>query len=658
MEYPYIPEESKAGKTLPHLKVRRFQEGSAIPEPEINPPSAPETTPINEPVAPRSESVPVVRGKGKSMLTKLPRPYPKKEEMDPRGIEFKAIPKDIKLNPSALSNFTSFDQGNATPRYFRCTHQAVPTEAGSIIGPGTQPFGALVQPLADSGTYESPMPFIEGEFVPRCTRCGAYMNPDFLIMDYGNTFKCNLCESVSSLSAPNPKTENKYAMYEVGAPKILQGKPVDGHNIILLLDCSHAASSAGLPLQVLASIKGALDYIPDKEHFNLGVVTYGTGVSFYIIAGAEPSVVQMNDIMEPFAPIPKALAMLNLATKREEIDVVLDKVSNLLTRESPKSGHNASCGGAALKAAVDLLKGTPGRVLWFALAPPNIGVGVTKNRSKPELWNSEKETVLLKPDEANQYYSTLSQTCIECGIGVDLFACGTDMDLATLSQVATSTGGEVYYYPGFFSVTYGEKLYFDLFRNLTRTTVYDVSLKARCSLGLSISKYLGSFGEKAAYSIQLPVFNSDKTLSFCMKYNGKLKADSPAFIQFAILYTTASGQRRIRVFNYTLVVTDKLGTASAKQNLNRRNILGTRRRNYGKHTDSVLPQLYAKNPNKGCKGTAVLRMHQRTSEIQRRDLGKYSSRTVYCPPKLEQLPLIHLFSDEISSVFHMGGLCS
>ncbi len=105
---------------------------------------------------------------------------------------------------------------------------------------------------------------------------------------------------------------------------------------------------------------------------------------------------------------------------------------------------------------------------------------------------------------------------------------------------------------------YGEKLHFDLFRDLTRTTVFDVSMKARCSVGLEVTKYLGGFGERNGWSLELPTMDADKTVSFGLKYEGSLKPETSAQLQFAVLFTTASGERKIRVFNYTLAVVDKL----------------------------------------------------------------------------------------------------
>jgi len=92
---------------------------------------------------------------------------------------------------------------------------------------------------------------------------------------------------------------------------------------------------------------------------------------------------------------------------------------------------------------------------------------------------------------------------------------------------------------------------------MTRYTVYDVSMKGRCSIGLTINKYIGGFGEMLESPVQLSAFDADKTIGFTIKQDGKLKPDTSAYIQFAVLFTTPRGERKIRVLNYVLTVTDQ-----------------------------------------------------------------------------------------------------
>ena len=42
--------------------------------------------------------------------------------------------------------------------------------------------------------------------------------------------------------------------------------------------------------------------------------------------------------------------------------------------------------------------------------------------------------------------------------------------------------------------TLSEKLYYDLFRNLSRNTGQEIALKARVSKGMTVTEYFGGFG--------------------------------------------------------------------------------------------------------------------------------------------------------------------
>lgn len=85
-------------------------------------------------------------------------------------------------------------------------------------------------------------------------------------------------------------------------------------------------------------------------------------------------------------------------------------------------------------------------------------------------------------------------------------------------------------------------------------------MKARCSVGLTLQKYLGSFGESNEQTIELSTLDADKSIGFLVTQDTKLTINEPAYLQFAVLYTTATSERKIRVFNYSINVSDQLST--------------------------------------------------------------------------------------------------
>jgi protein transport protein SEC24 len=96
---------------------------------------------------------------------------------------------------------------------------------------------------------------------------------------------------------------------------------------------------------------------------------------------------------------------------------------------------------------------------------------------------------------AHDFYKTLAAECIANRICVDLYfavaKASMTIDLATIAPIAGLTGGQTHYYHNFDVTKHGEKIYYALFRALTRCVVTDVQYKARCSTGFTVTEYLG-----------------------------------------------------------------------------------------------------------------------------------------------------------------------
>lgn len=388
--------------------------------------------------------------------------------------------------------------------------------------------------------------------------------------------------------------------------------------------------------QVVASVKATLDFIPDPQNTNIGVITYSNVVQFFVCSGGEPNIVVMGDVNNPFSAVPKPKLLNNLKEGREQIEAILDKAAscfeNLGNYRSPLAA-TGSCAGAALRSAINLLNADSGRILWFLMDIPSCGYGALKSRNSRALYNTEKESSMLVPDDKVKAYSDMAEFCVHERIGVDVFACTQgDVDLATIAPVAGMTGGEVYYYPVFNSADAGEKLHFDVFRNLTRTTVYDVSIRARASIGLNIEKYYGGFGEADHAPIQLSVMDADKTISFGLRQTSKLAPDSRAYLQLAILYTTIQKERKIRILNYTFAVTDQVSQLYSSIDMDA--VLGLEIR----QTASILQKMTLNNArNKLCQTCTNVLAHYRKTVSK-----TVASAQFVLPESMKAYPLLVL----------------
>ena len=78
-------------------------------------------------------------------------------------------------------------------------------------------------------------------------------------------------------------------------------------------------------------------------------------------------------------------------------------------------------------------------------------------------------------------------------------------------------------------------------------------MKVRTSTGIKPVDYLGNFS-MYGYDVELAGLQRQTSMSVELKHEDKLNENSNVYIQMALLFTSLSGQRRIRVHNLSLSV--------------------------------------------------------------------------------------------------------
>ena len=87
-------------------------------------------------------------------------------------------------------------------------------------------------------------------------------------------------------------------------------------------------------------------------------------------------------------------------------------------------------------------------------------------------------------------------------------------------------------------------------------------MKVRCSNGLQVSAYHGNFTHHTfGADLEFGVIDADKAIGVMFSYDGKLDPKLDAHFQSALLYTTASGERRVRCHNLVASVAETGGEA-------------------------------------------------------------------------------------------------
>lgn len=102
--------------------------------------------------------------------------------------------------PLVTTNFLVKDQGNASPRYIRCTSYNIPCTS-DMAKQAQVPLAAVIKPLARLPPEEaSPYVVDHGESGPlRCNRCKAYMCPFMQFVEGGRRFQCCFCSCVNDV---------------------------------------------------------------------------------------------------------------------------------------------------------------------------------------------------------------------------------------------------------------------------------------------------------------------------------------------------------------------------------------------------------------------------------------------------------------------------
>lgn len=172
---------------------------------------------------------------------------------------------------------------------------------------------------------------------------------------------------------------------------------------------------------------------------------------------------------------------------------------------------------------------------------------------------TEKEKTLYEPQD--YFWRKIAQDFVVAGISCDLYSFPTSyLDIATIGSLSAMTGGNCQWYPNFNAEKDGMAFVNDLFRTTTRTFGYDALLRVRCSTGLRIEDHYGNFYMRNATDVELAGLDSQTTVAVTIKHDGKLEEKADASFQCALLYTTAQGQRRVRVLNMVVPCTEMIGT--------------------------------------------------------------------------------------------------
>ncbi|NXH14703.1 SC24C protein, partial [Bucco capensis] len=475
--------------------------------------------------------------------------------------------------PLVTTDFVVQDQGNASPRYIRCTSYNIPCTS-DMAKQSQVPLAAVIKPLAVLSPDET-LPYLvdHGESGPvRCNRCKAYMCPFMQFIEGGRRFQCCFCSCVTEVPPHYfqhlDHTGKRVDFYDrpelsLGSYEFLATVDYCKNNkfpsppaYIFMIDVSYNAVKSGLVRLICEELKSLLDYLPwedsmKKSVIRVGFVTYNKVLHFYNVKSslAQPQMMVVSDVADMFLPLLDGF-LVNVEESRTVISSLLDQIPEMFadTRETE------TVFAPVIQAGLEALKAAEcaGKLFIFHTSLPTAEApGKLKNRDDKKLINTDKEKTLFQPQTS--FYNNLAKDCVAQGCCVDLFLFPNQyLDVATLGVVTYQTGGSIYKYAYFQLETDQERFLNDLRRDVQKEVGFDAVMRVRTSTGIRATDFFGAFYMSNTTDVEMAGLDCDTTITVEFKHDDKLSEDSGALIQCALLYTSCAGQRRLRIHNLSL----------------------------------------------------------------------------------------------------------
>ncbi|CAM8985096.1 unnamed protein product [Rhodiola kirilowii] len=518
---------------------------------------------------PMGQGGPLMGGPSKIDPNQIPRPIPSSNVT----IYETRVGNQSSPPPPTSSDYVVRDTGNCSPRYMRCTISQIPCTSDILSTSGMQ-LALLVQPLALPHPSEEPIQVVDfGEGGPvRCSRCKGYINPFMKFIDQGRRFICNLCGFTDETPRDyhcnlgpdgrrrdaDERPELCRGTVEFVATKEYMVRDPMPAVFFFLIDVSMNAVQTGATAAACSAISQVIDDLPESPRTMVGIATYDSTIHFYNLKRAlqQPLMLIVPDIQDVYTPL-ETDVIVPLSEYRQHVELLLESIPTMF----PNNKIADSAFGAAIKAAFLAMKSTGGKLLVFQSVLPSVGIGALSAREAEGRSNvsaGEKEAhKLLQP--ADKTLKTMAIEFAEYQVCVDVFLTTQSyVDIASISVVPRTTGGQVYYYYPFSAISDPAKLYNDLRWNVTRPQGFEAVMRVRCSQGLQVQEYFGNFCRRIPTDVDLPGIDCDKTIMVTLKHDDKLQDGSECSFQCALLYTTVYGQRRIRVCTLSLPCTSLL----------------------------------------------------------------------------------------------------
>lgn len=505
-----------------------------------------------------------------------------------------AAVNNLDLPPPPLTvplenSVTHSEYANTSPDYMRSTLNVVPRNS-SVLRKSKLPFALVLRPFNNLREEDDQVPVVSDLCIARCRRCRSYINPFVQLTDNNLRWKCNICHLSNSIpqgfefdmAESKPRSMMERAELNFGVVDYLASqeylvRPPQPPTYVFLLDVSVNAVSVGALENATRTILDSLDRLPDRDgRTRVAFIGVDGALTFFQIPASEetvdglataptsmePRLLVVSDLEDPFLPTNSGL-LVNLRDNRAQIEHLLKIMPQLYAGTA--QANNAL--GSGLKAAFKLISNVGGKVVSITSSLPSVGVARLEQREDRKLAGTKNEHQLYSP--ANSFYKSFAVDCNRCNVSVDMFLISNSyQDVATLSNLPKFTGGATYFYPGWSGMRPSDvsKLDHELSQYLSQDFGQEGMLRVRSSTGIHSSSFSGHFFVRSSDLMTFPNVPHDQNYVVDLAIDENISKPYVTF-QAALLYSSATGERKIRVMTMQVPVSDKLSDiyASADQ---------------------------------------------------------------------------------------------
>lgn len=256
-----------------------------------------------------------------------------------------------------------------------------------------------------------------------------------------------------------------------------------------------------------------------------------------------------------------------LVTLEDSFDIICQLLDNFAQYFStPVNSAIDTAFVPAISSAFRICKHIGGRMLLFQVS--HAIQKLPELQPKP----TADQNIGDKFTSSNLFFSNQASDLAHSQISVDLFVFtigkGVYKNLQTMSDIARYSSGNLYYYPDYEYYQSFLKFSNELYNCLTRSCAWEAVFRIRTSTGYNQTATLGNKLIKLRTNdlIACPVIDKDRMLIYELDREVEM-ADKPErrrlmadqkhmFVQSALLYSTAEGERRIRVHNSAIPLTN------------------------------------------------------------------------------------------------------